>query len=100
MECEELGRSFASLYSEMGCKASFIGSLDDISYAKDVQMWIDLKNCQQYKLMFGLGYILGSQHIFDVENALVVDLHIHGRAESLSTFKIVVISSGKQGRQS
>lgn len=99
MECEELGRSFASLYSEMGCKASFIGILDDISWGKDVQIWIDLKDCQQYKLMFGLGYIPGSQHIFDVENALVVDIHIHGRTESHSTFKMVVISSGKQGRQ-
>lgn len=50
--------------------------------------------------MFGLGCIPGSQHIFDVENALVIDIHIHGRAESHSTFKMVVIYSGKQGRQS
>lgn len=46
VECEELGRSFASLYNEMGCKASFIGILDDISCGKDVPIWIDLKNCQ------------------------------------------------------
>ena len=100
MECEELGRSFASLHSEMGCKASFIGILDDISCGKHVQIWIDLKNCQQYKLMFGLGCIPGSHHIFDVENALVIDMHIHGRADVLPPLKMVVISSGKQGRQS
>lgn len=50
---------------------------------------------KSWRLMFSLGYISGGNHIFYVENALVVDIHICSIEESHTTFKMEAISSRK-----